>query len=276
MTRYSGRTLIEQPSVGSWGQPATGIGVVGGYGVATGTPTPSASYTDGGFTWQRISFTGTSTLVVSTAGLFDVLLIGGGGGGGMLTTGGNAEGGGGGGAGQFVIETIYLAAATYTITVGAGGAAADYLVQVFGGNTAIGTVKLDVAGGIGGAGPWGTALRGYNGAGASYRAGYGGNAGAVATGFFGFNGGSSDGSGNNGGGGGMGGAGGTRTAGIGLTSTFTGTSTTYCAGGLGGGTSGAAPIAGPANTGNGGGGGISNSTAGANGGTGFACFRFRV
>jgi len=161
------------------------------------------------------------------------------------------------------------------VTVGAGGAGNVYSLQTWGGASGIATLRLDVVGGIGGGAAWDNPPRGYNGAGASYRGGYGGKPGGAAIGLFGYNGGSSDGGGNNGGGGGAGGAGGTRTAGIGVTSTFTGTSITYAVGGLGGGTSGTNGGAGTANRGNGAGGAIGNAAA-SNGGSGFISVRWKV
>ena len=79
MSRYSARTLIQQGSIANWGKAApTGIGVVGGYGVATGGS--SSSITVGGQAYTLLSFTtGSNTLTVATAGLFDILLAGGGG-----------------------------------------------------------------------------------------------------------------------------------------------------------------------------------------------------
>ena len=45
MTRYAQRTLIQQPTLANWGKAAAGgIGVVQGYGVATGGS--SSSITD--------------------------------------------------------------------------------------------------------------------------------------------------------------------------------------------------------------------------------------
>jgi hypothetical protein len=65
-----------------------------------------------------LSFTSDDNLVVSTAGLFDVLMIGGGGGGGKRA---NSNSAGGGGAGGGILQsTIYLEAATYAVDVGAG------------------------------------------------------------------------------------------------------------------------------------------------------------
>ena len=93
MTRYAQRTLIQQGTVANWGKAApAGIGVKDGYGVATGgTPT---SITDT-VAYTLLTFTSSGTLTVSTAGLFDVMVIGGGGGGGGATgTGGTAATGG--------------------------------------------------------------------------------------------------------------------------------------------------------------------------------------
>ena len=88
-----------------------------GYGVATGGT--SSSITVSGENYTLLTFTSDANLTVSTGGLFDVYLVGGGGGGG---TSGNASTGGGGGGG-LLQQTIYLAAATYAVDIGAGGAA---------------------------------------------------------------------------------------------------------------------------------------------------------
>ena len=114
MTRYAQRTLIGQPGLANWGKAAAGgIGVVQGYGVATGGTATSIS--PSGVAYTLLSFTSDDNLVVSTAGLFDVLMFGGGGAGGRST-------GGGGGAGGILQTTVYLDAATYAVDVGAGGA----------------------------------------------------------------------------------------------------------------------------------------------------------
>lgn len=241
------------------------------YGVATGSPTPSASYSDGGSNWQRVTFTSSANLVISTAGLFDIFVLGGGGGGGGSLGGG--EGGGGGGAGVLYNGTTYIDAGTYAVTVGAGGATGE--PAGFGGWSGIGTLKIQVGGGAGGGQRWGGAVAGPNSGGASYRGGYGGNAGLASQQLYGFSSGGSDGGGNNGGGAGQGGAGGTRTAGAGITSTFTGTSTTYAAGGLGGGTSGTFGGSASANTGTGGGGAIGVANGG-NGGSGIVIVRWKI
>jgi hypothetical protein len=93
------------------------------YGVATGGS--SSSITVSGQNYTLLTFTSDANLVVSQAGLFDVLLIGGGGSGGS-GQGANDQVGGGGGGGEVVgitsTVTLYLPAATYALDVGAGGA----------------------------------------------------------------------------------------------------------------------------------------------------------
>jgi hypothetical protein len=241
------------------------------YGVATQTGGTSSTITDtNSYTllqWTNTS--GTKTLIVSTAGLFDMLLVGGGGGGGS-GVGYGGEGGGGGGSAQVTDETIYLPLGTYDVTVGAGG-----IEQVggaaiaFGGASGIniqpavsaGRLRFESLGGVAGGSSWSGGQKGYNAGGASYRGGYGGSPSVASFALFGKAGGASDGGGNNGGGGGSTGAGSTRSSttpatailgggGTGLTTTFTGTSVTYGVGGCAGGSSGSVPAAPTANTGN--------------------------
>lgn len=142
MTRYAQRTLIQQGTVANWGKAAAGIGVVEGYGVATGGT--SYSVTVGSQAYTLVAFTADANLVVSSAGLFDVLLVGGGGGSGSGTYGGGG-GGGGGVIGIQATQTIYLPAATYAVDVGAGGA-----TELVGLNSAIGSVVAVCGGGFGG------------------------------------------------------------------------------------------------------------------------------
>ena len=98
-----------------------------GYGIATGAGT--TGYTTSAITdpslnntaYQLLRWTattGTNTLTVSTAGLFEIFVLGGGGGAGNNSSAGS---GGGGGAGQLVKQTVYLPVGAYTIIVGAGG-----------------------------------------------------------------------------------------------------------------------------------------------------------
>ena len=89
------------------------------YGTATGGT--SSSITVGGIAYTLLTFTSDSNLVVSSSGLFDVLLVGGGNAG-YGWAGGAGYAGGGGGAGGVSQQTIYLAAATYSVDIGAGGA----------------------------------------------------------------------------------------------------------------------------------------------------------
>jgi hypothetical protein len=267
------------------------------YGVATQTGGTSSTITDtNSYTllqWTNTS--GTKTLIVSTAGLFDMLLVGGGGGGG----GGpsppyGGEGGGGGGAGQVIVETLYLPVGTYDVSIGLGGAESLAGSINFAGASGInlqplasaGTLKYEALGGVSGGSAWSGGQKGYNASGASYRSGYGGNPSVASFALFGKAGGASDGGGNNGGGGGSTGAGSTRSSttpatailgggGTGLTTTFTGTSVIYGVGGCAGGSSGSVPTAPPANTGNGGAGAIYTGS-GQSGASGFVAVRFRI
>lgn len=98
-----------------------------GYGIATGAGTSgytTSSITDPSLNntaYQLLRWTattGTNTMTVSTAGLFEIFVLGGGGGAGNNSSSGS---GGGGGAGQLVKQTVYLDVGAYTIIVGAGG-----------------------------------------------------------------------------------------------------------------------------------------------------------
>jgi len=134
---FNGSTWV---SVGG----ATYASISGGASTALGTSI-------GGTSYNVHTFTSDANLVVTTAGLAQVLLIGGGGGGGGASDGAAAGGGGGGGVqGISSITTIYLAAGTVAIDVGAGGAGG---VQNINGNqgsvgleSKIGTL-ISVAGG---------------------------------------------------------------------------------------------------------------------------------
>lgn len=273
MTMHAQRTLIQQPSIGNWGKAATtGIGVVNGYGTATGgtaLASPPAGY-------SGMSFNSSSTLTITAAGLFDVLIISGGGGGGE-GTGYNGEGGGGGSAAQLIIQTIYLAVGTLTVTVGAGGAQ-GLGGLIFGGISGLYTLGstnyylLESSPGVVGGQSWGGGTRGFNGGGASYRGGYGGNPSVAGFGLGGYAGGASSGGGasGNGGGGGTGGAGSQGGAGAGTALSFSGVSVTYGQGGLP-----ASATNGATNTGSGGG-GATGANTGNSGGSGVVVVRFKV
>ena len=98
--------------------PASGAGV--SYGVGTGGNNSYTATIDGQL-YQFREFTSSGTFNVTTAGTFDVLLVGGGG-----EAGGRISGGGGGGAVMLTSTThsgsgVTLTAGNHTITVGAGG-----------------------------------------------------------------------------------------------------------------------------------------------------------
>ena len=160
MSRYGQRTRVGT-AVSTFGTTAvSGVS----YGVATGGT--SSSITDGGQAYTLLSFTSDGTLTVSTAGLFEVLILGGGSGGGREPAGSGRAGGGGGGGG-ILQETIYLTATTYSVTVGSGGAgsATDNLNGSFGTMSFIG----DFAAGFGGDGDAQGTVGGCRGAGIGLR-----------------------------------------------------------------------------------------------------------
>lgn len=238
-------------------------------------------------------FTSSGSFVVSSAGntlgsnTIEVLTVAGGGGGGSSTTGGARTAGGGAGGGVLYSATHGVTAGTYTVTVGAGGAADtagansvfDDLTAIGGGRGRseyfTGTGSQNGGSGGGGAGfsgstnTGGSATAGQGntgGTGSTTASHYGAGGGGGATGVGG------NGSGTNGG-----------TGGTGFTSSISGTSTVYGAGGGGGSFDGGTPGAAggatatagvsggtagtaTANSGSGGGGGgATSSTAGTGG-----------
>ena len=199
---------------------------------------------DQGIPYKIHTWAGNGTLVVTTAGQVEYLIVAGGGGG----AGGNpsADGNGGGGAGGFLQGSIFLTAGTYPITVGTGGAGGAASANSPGGDgtasTAFGLTA--VGGGGGGSDSTMTGRAGGSGGGAS-TSGAGGVGGSATSGQ-GYAGGLANapgGAGPGGGGGGGGGAGGAGSAGnqnqpggaggAGITSTFTGNLVYYAAGGGG-------------------------------------------
>jgi hypothetical protein len=212
----------------------------------------------------------------------------------LAVAGGGSGGGygspwdtGGGGAGGLLNSTFAVAASvTYTITIGAGaaGGAGNNTNGTQGTNTTIvGTgVSITLYGGGGGA-LWSPAGNGGSGGGVSQQAGYGvpgkgvypGSAyvDAPRQGYDGAPGGGIIGSTGGYGGGGGGSTGspgnGDRNGGPGTTTSFSGTSTTYAAGGYGGNSATAG-----VNTGTGGGGGYNGGGAGGGGGSGIFMLRY--
>lgn len=192
------------------------------YGIATGGT--SSSITVNGQAYTLLHFTSSGSLTVSTAGLFDVLIVGGGGGNGTFNSGTNRYGGSGG-AGQLVgmptVATFFFDAGTHTVTIGsAGGNNAN------GTGSRIGTTTSATGGGGGTSGSFGQS--GGSGAGAADN---GGTAGASISGFGGNSGGTSNDPPCSNGGGGAGGAGSGSTGGAGIDIlNFTGVSRTIAKG----------------------------------------------
>ena len=100
----------------------SGSAVQSVYAEVYGTATGGTGVVAGPTGYNYTSFTSDGTLTVTSAGLFDVMLIGGGGGGGNRDATGTVNSGGGG-AGGVAVATVYLPATTYAVDVGAGGAA---------------------------------------------------------------------------------------------------------------------------------------------------------
>lgn len=113
MSRYSGRTLIQQPSVTNWGQAATGAVAWG-----AGTGGTVSTITVGAATYTLHTFTADSTFVCTKAGKVEIFLVGGGGGAGFNFIGRTYGDSGGSGSGP-VQCTMNLVLGTYTIDVAA-------------------------------------------------------------------------------------------------------------------------------------------------------------
>lgn len=88
------------------------------YGVGSGGT--SSTITVDGLAHTMLTFTSTGTFTVTTAGMFDCMIMGGGAAG--TQNGLQGNGGGGGGAGALVIsQENYFAVGTYVVAVGGGG-----------------------------------------------------------------------------------------------------------------------------------------------------------
>lgn len=155
---WNGTTTLETPIT------------VTGY---TGSPTVTRS---GNYTYYK--FTGSGGITFGTSGEVEVLTVAGGGGG-VGGYGGNAvPSGGGGGGGVVYHPALAISAATYAITVGAGGAK-----TTGGGANAVGGVGSDsifgantiVAKGGGGGGWYTTGANGGSGGGGGYSGSAGGS-----------------------------------------------------------------------------------------------------
>lgn len=242
--------------------------------VLQGVVATGGAISDGGG-YRRHTFLSSGSFVVTNGGSIEYLVVGGGGSGGGNSS---TRSGGGGGAGGYLTGTVSLAAGTYTITVGAGGmakvtqdAASD------GGASSIGAT-VSVTGGGAGASVSGTNTVAGR-AGGSGGGGTNGGAGGAGVSGQGNAGGSSA-SGGSGTGGGAGAAGVNRTSaiadgGAGLSSSITGTATTYA---IGGGISLTPNVSVVPNTGRGGAGMFKQSAVGigANGSSGIVVIRYSL
>jgi hypothetical protein len=272
------------------------------YAQATTTGSPTFTSTGGYniYTWTSSGSFFFAPFVPSTV---EYLVVAGGGGGG-------SNGGGGGAGGLLTASGFSVTAGTsYTVTVGAGGAApgtgsGTYKSGANGLNSVFSTITSTGGGGGGGA-------DGANGNGSGSAGGSGGGGGwglsntvggagntPSTTPIQGYAGGTGlSGSNSGGAGGGAGAVGGNAsgtvggTGGIGVQSSITGTATYYAGGGAGGGYSGSPQggsggggyggvglnvVGGPgtANTGGGGGGGAGNNAFGGAGGSGVVIVRY--
>jgi hypothetical protein len=277
------------------------------YGIKSGAPQALGGdivATDGTYWYHAFKSTGTFTPLKTLSA--DVIVVAGGGAG--ASVGGSAETGGGGGAGGFRLLTSQsLPAASYTVTVGAGGS-----VGSSGTNSSMNSISA-TGGGYGGGGSGGSGGGGLSQNGAQ-RFGGAGNAGSYSPveGYAGGNGNSSSNSYAGGGGGagaagangtgGQSGAGGIGAGGVSYANyatinamalaTGTGVLSSgnyYFAGGGGGGSAsgvsagsggtgggGAGETAGTINTGGGAGGGSPSSGSSRAGGSGIVIIRYTI
>jgi hypothetical protein len=202
----------------------------------------------------------------NTPPLVEYLVVAGGGGGG--TADNEVEGGGGGGAGGLRTGTVALdISAGVLITVGAAGVGTGGTAFLAngtpGGQSRVGSI-LAAGGGGGGMARPNTPGDGGSGGGGSLsssRAGFGNTpATTPAQGFDGRRG--TDNNGGGGGGAGGVGVGSLFVAGVGVSSSISGSPVTYATGGQGGrSTNGTGSVVGTANTGQGGGGGVASGEA---------------
>jgi len=225
--------------------------------------------------YRTHTFLSSGSFVVTNGGSVDYLVVGGGGSGGGNSS---TRSGGGGGAGGYLTGTVSLAAGTYAITVGAGGQAlVTQTAASDGGASSIGTTVSVTGGGAGASVSGTTAVAGRAGGsgGGGTNAGAGG-ARVVGQGNVGGN----SASGSSGTGGGAGAAGVNRTSviadgGAGLSSSITGTATTYA---IGGGISLTPNVSVVPNTGRGGAGMFKQAAVGigANGSSGIIIIRYAL
>lgn len=242
----------------SWnGSAWVTIGVTS-YATATGGTT--SDITAYSVDYKLHTFTSSGNLVVSSPGYIDLLLIGAGGG--AQGAGGGLDAGGGGGAEPVFVNRFYVDAETYSVTIGAGVAAAGGEKTTFASNQS-GLILFNAAGG--GHGSYTSSpdrFGGSTGGPGRYNSGLGATGFAYA-GANAYRGGDATGN-DSAGGGGAGGDASARTGGAGIDISLwlgeAATTTYKCGGGAGVGTSGLGTA--------GSGGGAANTGGGANGTTG--------
>jgi hypothetical protein len=276
------------------------------YGVANVPAAGNAKATGGIITYDDTyvyhTFPWSGTFTPLTSLTADYLVVAGGAGAGGAYTDANIFGSGGGGAGGVrctvgatggggsLESALSLTATAYTVTVGAGGAGGgDNTNGTSGSNSVFSTITSTGGGRSENAGGGNGAAGGGGGSGA-------GGTGGAATANQGFAGGNGGGGTRSGGGGGGAGVAGTAASGSGagaggngITTSISGTSTTYggggggahgtggssANGGTGGGGNGGAPAtSGTANTGGGGGGRRTYGASGGTGGSGIVIVRY--
>jgi len=242
--------------------------------VLQGVVATGGARNDGGG-YRTHTFLSSGSFVVTNGGSIDYLVVGGGGSGGGNSS---TRSGGGGGAGGYLTGTVSLAAGTYAITVGAGGQAlVTQTAASDGGASSIGTTVSVTGGGAGASVSGTTAVAGRaGGSGGGGTSGGAGGARVVGQG----NVGGSPSSSNYGTGGGAGAAGENRSGaavagGAGLSSSITGTATTYAIGGGGSLTPNVSVVP---NTGRGGAGMFKQAAVGigANGSSGIVVIRYAL
>jgi hypothetical protein len=256
------------------------------YGIKSGAPQALGGdvvTTDGNYWYHTFNSTQTFTPLKTLSA--DVLVVAGGGG------GGSHYAGGGGAGGYRTATSMAVAAQTYSIQVGAGGAGGVFASTRKGANGTDSVFSTITSTGGGGAtgrnvatlGSTGGSGAGGAGAEAPYAAGLAGNTPSTSPsqGNNGGNGIDAGAGSAGGGGGGSGSAGGNAssgvvgTAGSGTANSISGSSVTYAAGSTGGKASSGAGASGTVNRGNGGGGGGDDSAGGA-GGSGIVIVRYPV
>ena len=114
------------------------------------TETPTGSYNDGVYDWNYWIYKTDGTLTVTTTGRADYLVVAGGGSGATSNSHDNVGGGGAGGVIQST-EFARLAAGTYAVTIGVGGATNSGTERAGndGSNSSLGAGLVAIGGGAG-------------------------------------------------------------------------------------------------------------------------------